>query len=67
MNNNFENLMWLEARTPEKLKDLLISINVPCSVMQGSWSSNNGHYGCWVLLDRPVKTMKKRDMAKPIQ
>jgi len=64
MQNNFENLLWLEGRTPDKLKDLLMAIDVPCSVMQGSWSSMNGHYGCWVLLDRPVKSMKKREITK---
>jgi len=66
MQNNFENLLWVEGRTPEKLKSQLMTIDVPCSVMQGSWSSNNGHYGCWVLLDRPIKAMKKKQVTKTI-
>lgn len=63
--NVYENLMVLEARNPAKLKKMLTEIPVPFSIMSGSWFSNGSMYGVWVMLDRPIRMVKKKDSGKP--
>ena len=60
----YENLQFFEARTPEKLKELLMAIDVPHNIMPGGWLVKGSMLGVWVMFDRPVKQVKKRDLVK---
>jgi len=61
MQNSYDNLLCVQARSPELLKRNLMAIPTPSSVMQGSWFMNGSLYGCWVLLDRPVTQVSKKE------
>ena len=62
MENNYENLFYIQARTPEKLKEQLMAIEVPSRVVEGSWWNTGSMLGVWVLLDRPVERVKKKNL-----
>ena len=64
MENNYANLLYIQARTPEKLKEQLLAIEVPSSIVPGSWWNPGSMLGVWVLLDRPVEKVKKKDLKK---
>lgn len=62
--NDFEKLRYIEARSPEKLRDALVAIEYPCSIMTGSWMKNGNLYGVWVKPDRELKSVKRREVER---
>ena len=65
MENDYSKLLNIQARTPEKLKELLVAIPVPSLIMQGSWYNTGGLFGVWVYLDRSVEKVKMKDLKTP--
>ena len=60
--HNYNNLVCIQARSPEKLIEQLKAIPVPSSVMEGSWFIQGMSHGVWVILDRPVNVVSKKSM-----
>ena len=67
MGTKYENLIHLVGRSPEHLRDLLVSIEVPSTIMPGSWYVQKSKHGVWVMLDRPARKVKKKDLDKSPQ
>jgi len=63
MKNNYENLHYFEARSPEKLKDQLKAIDNVHTIMPGGWLIHGQMFGVWVLFDRPVGQVKKKNLS----
>lgn len=64
MENNYSNLLYVQARTPDKLKEQLMAIDVPSRIVEGSWWNTGSMLGVWVILDRPVEKVKKKNLNK---
>lgn len=62
MESNYSNLLYIRARSPEKLKEQLIAIDVPSQIVSGSWDYSGSRYGVWVMLDRPVERVRRKDL-----
>jgi len=60
----YENMQYVEARTPEKLKTALMAFDRPHNIMPGSWLVAGQMFGVWIMFDVPVKQIKKRDLVK---
>lgn len=62
---NYNNLIFIQARTPEKLKDELLKIGCTSEIVPGSWYHNGMMFGVWVILDRPATMIskKKKDLT----
>lgn len=67
MANTIDNMLFVEAGTPEELKTKLRSIEVPFSIMQGTLGSRAGKHFCWILADRPAKNVKRRKIVRKVE
>ena len=65
MAKTIDNMLFVEANTPEELKARLNSFEVPFSIMQGSLGNNGGKHYCWILFDRPATVTVRKGRAKP--
>jgi hypothetical protein len=65
MAKTIDNMLFVEANTPEELKTRLNSFEVPFSIMQGSLNNNGGKHYCWILFDRPATVTVRKGRGKP--
>jgi len=57
---NYNNLVFVQGRDPEKLKKALLAIDCPSEVVPGSWVFTGSMHGVWVCLDRPATMVKAK-------
>ena len=61
MGSKVDNMLWIEANSPEKLKSILRSIEHPWEIVQGSWFFDGRlKHGVWILCDRPAQQVSKK-------
>jgi len=65
MAKTVDNMLFVEASTPEELKSELNSFEVPFSIMQGTLGNRGAKHYCWILFDRPATVKVRKGRAKP--
>jgi hypothetical protein len=64
MEHNYKNLLYVQGRSPDHLKELLMALDCPSQILSGSWYHTPMKAGVWVYCDREVKKVKVKDIPK---